>query len=290
MNDEIKTIELNALTYHDIYKQLSLLAKNIFEWINLPDTVNERFLERILFEEGKIVFFKDDKFGYVITKCNNKTALNFYEEPTKVTTVAVGENYINKTLDADQCVIIRNNCDEIPTRYAVRLYTQRITDAQRTIDVNINQQKTPLIILCDDTQRLTLINLFKKYNGNEPFIFADKSLRDTLDKIKTVDTKAPYLADKLMKYKHDIWNEFYTYIGINNVNSDKRERLITDEVNANNEQIEYSALIMLNERKRACKLINKMFGLNIDVKIRDIKMFNKTENDDIMNIEGDSDE
>lgn len=281
MNDniEIKTNQLNLFTYIDIYDRLSLLSKNMFEWINLPESVDEEFIEKVLFDTGKLVFFKDDDFGYMVARCTIAGQLNFYEKPTKVRTATVGSIFTNKEIDLDKGVIIRNNVSEIPTRPTVQLFAKRISDSQRTIDINIDAQKTPLLLLCDDKQKLTLINLYKQYEGNRPVIMGNKNLSEIIDKVKAIKTDAPYVADKIMKYKHDLSNEFFTFLGINNVNTDKRERLVTNEVDANNEQIELSASIMLNSRKRACKLINKMFpDLNIDVELRNVNLENRYEN------------
>ena len=86
--------------------------------------------------------------------------------------------------------------------------------------------------------------------------------------IRAIKTDVPYVADKLLVYKHELWNECLTFLGINNINGDKKERLIVDEANANTQLIELSADIMLASRQEAVKEINKKFGLNIIVKLR----------------------
>jgi hypothetical protein len=141
-----------------------------------------------------------------------------------------------------------------------------LTTAERTIDVNINAQKTPVLVRCDDKDRLSLKNVYKEYEGNEPCILGGKGLN--LEGLKVLKTDAPFVADKLQIYKQDIWNEALTFFGINNANSDKRERLITDEVNANNEVISINAQAMLLTRLEACKWINEKYGLNVNVKMR----------------------
>ena len=277
---KFETNNMTGLTYRHNYNNLSLLAKNMFKWINLPDEIDEEFLERMLYEVGFLIFFKDETFGYMVTRATKSGLLNIYERPTYYHTVVTSSLFNNRNIRSKECVVIRNNAIEEPTLPSVRLFASRITNTQMIIDVNITHQKTPLVILCDDKQRLTLQNLYNKYEGNEPAIFGDKSLRDTLDSIKTIDTKAPYVADKLLKYKHDITNEFYTFIGVNNVNADKKERLITNEADANNEQIEFNANTMLATRKTACKKINEMFGLNIDVELVSIGVDSKFENEE----------
>jgi hypothetical protein len=155
---------------------------------------------------------------------------------------------------------------ERPTDNSVVLFASRLTEAERTIDTNIKAQKTPVLIRCDDKDRLTMKNLYRDYEGNEPFILGGKSLN--LDGLKVLKTDAPFVADKLQNYKHEIWNEALTFFGVNNANSDKRERLITDEVNANNEVISINAQAMLLTRLEACEKINKLYGLDVSVKMR----------------------
>jgi hypothetical protein len=258
-----QTDNLNILTYNDYYNRLKLLALSMFEWENVPDSVSIRFLEKALYEYGQAVFINDDSMGYMALKVIPSGELNVYENPVRYTAFSV--NY-NKEFDADKCVLIRNNLLNIPTDYSIQLFAMRLYEAERTIDVNIKQQKTPTLIMCDEKQRLTLKNLYAKFDGNEPVIYGDKSLNP--DSIKVLKTDAPFIALDMTEYKRGVWNEAMTFLGIKNANTSKRERLITDEVEANDEQISLSADSMLLTRKKACEAINKKYGLNISVKLR----------------------
>ena len=152
----------------------------------------------------------------------------------------------------------------------MNLYAIRLARVMRTIDLNVEAQKTPLLITCPENQKLALENVYKKYKGNAPVIYTDSEFN--LDSVKVLKTDAPFVADKLTDYKHDLWNEVMTFLGVNNANQDKRERLVADEVGANDEQIEQARYNMLDARKEACRKINEMFGLNIDVKFRNDKV------------------
>jgi hypothetical protein len=114
-----------------------------------------------------------------------------------------------------------------------------------------------------------MMNIFDQVQSNTPAIYADKNL--DMKNFEILFTNAPFVADKLADTKHDIWNEALTFLGINNANTDKRERLNGDEVNANNEFIEHNILFMLESRQEAAKAISKMTGLNITVKIREVE-------------------
>jgi hypothetical protein len=278
-NEEILSVnavskDLNDLTFTDYYYRLMLLARSRFEWLNLPNGIDEKWIERYLFLEGKCMFFKDDAVGLMVSKFTDSGILNFYDEPTELTPVATNyASYKQETggsirpyINGKECVLIRNNDIMIPTRYTIRLYALRLAEIQRTIDINIEAQQTPTLITCTDKQRFSLMQVYKKWKGHEPVIYGDKSL-DT-NSMNVLKTDAPIVFDKLQLQKHAVWNEVCTFLGIDNANQDKRERLVTNEVEANNGQIELSASCMLKAREQACKQINELFGTNISVKLR----------------------
>lgn len=258
--------DLNVLTANDYYDRLRLIGLSLFEWENLPESCNQKFLEETLFLYGRALFIYDDELGFLNMRCTPSGKLNNYDEAVSYTAYST---IYNKQFMRDDCVLIRNNYLERPTDITVMLFASRLTTAERTIDVNINAQKTPVLIRCDEKDRLTMKNLYKQYEGNEPFILGSKALN--VEGIKVLKTDAPFIADKLQIYKRDLWNECLTFFGINNANSDKRERLITDEVNANNEVISINAEAMLLTRLEACKQINAKYNLNVNVKMRNLK-------------------
>lgn len=264
LNFENVANQINDLTFTDYFYRLMLLSRSVFKWNNLPEGIDEKWIEQYLFAEGKCLFFYDDEKGFMVTKCTDAGTLNYYDEPTKLK--PIGTNYTGESLKNDvDCVLIRNNDEMIPTSPTIQLYACRLTEIARTIDINIMAQKTPVIIKCSDKQRTSLKQVYKNWNGNEPVIFGDKSLE--LDKFDVLKTDAPIVFDKLQIQKHAIWNEVMTFLGINNANMDKRERLVDDEVQANNEQIELSAQVMLKSRERACERINEIFGDKLKEKI-----------------------
>lgn len=256
---------LNNRVYTNYYYRLMLIAKSLFKWENLPNGINEKWIERFLYSEGGCIFFKDPTLGYMITKFATSGKLNWYDEPTKVRAYAT--DYISTEHENNvDCIIIRNNDDMIPTFPTIQLYAHDLTNIKRTIDTNIISMKMPNIILCSDKQRLSLKQVIKQKNDNEPVIYGDKNL--DLNEIKVLNTDTPIVFDKLQIQKNNIWNECMTFLGINNANTDKRERLVDDEVQANNQLIQVNSDVMLKAREEACKRINDMFGLNIQVRRR----------------------
>ncbi len=257
---------LNDQTFTDYFLRLSQLAKVTFKWENLPNKIDEKWIEKFLFNHGKCVFYNDKDKGLMIAECTEDNALNNYGEPTTLT--PSGINIVSNPLKVGkECVLIRNNDDMIPTAFTVKLFAYRLAEISRTIDINIHAQKMPCFIACTEKQKLTLRNLYAQWDEFEPLIIGDKSMENP-DLMKVLKTDAPIVFDKLQNQKIAIWNECLTFLGINNANTEKRERLITDEVEANNDHIELSADCMLRARQKAAEQINDLFGTDITVSIR----------------------
>lgn len=250
---------MNNATYRQYYNRLTELAISMFEWKNLPYTVDPRFLELTLFADGQAVFFKDDVLGYLCLQNIIGGSLDVYRIPTNRRAYAV--NGYQKPLTQDDSVIIFNNYLHTNAMLDVKMFATRLYNLDRAIDVNANAQKTPILLACDETERLSLLNLYQKYDGNQPFIAGTKGLNP--NSLKAISTGAPYVADKLYQLKTQLWNEALTYLGISNINIQKRERLITDEVTRNQGGTIASRYSRLEARREACNKINAMFGLDI---------------------------
>lgn len=256
---------MNNRTYLQYYNRLTELAISMFEWQNLPETVDPRFLEMCLFGDGMCVFFQDEVLGYLSLQCMIGGKLNVYRIPME--RKAYATNGYQRNLDETNSVIIFNNYLHTNSLLDVEMFSKRLYNLDRAIDVNANAQKTPVLIQCDESQRLTMKNLYKQYEGNEPFIFGSKGL--DASGLKVLQTGAPYVADKLYELKTQIWNEALTYLGISNINVVKKERMITDEVTRNQGGTIASRYSRLESRRQACKQINEMFNLNIWVDYRE---------------------
>ena len=253
----------NNVTYLHYYYLLKELAINMYKWEGLPDTIDERFLELTLFENGYGVYFNDDVIGNLFLQCTIGGQLNLYRIPINRMAYSVGNNSYHKYLTEKDSVIVFNNYLHTTTHISIDMFAQKLYNISRTIDVNINAQKTPILITCDDKQKMTFKNAYQQYEGNEPFIFGYKGFDK--EAFQVLQTDAPFVADKLSIEKNRIWNEAMLFLGINNNNMDKKERQISDEVNSNLEQITMSRMVGLNSRKQGADQINRMFGTNISV-------------------------
>lgn len=256
---------MNNATYKQYYNRLLELSVSMFEWTGLPETVDPRFIELTLFSQGQAVFFNDEVLGYLCLQCAANGNFDVYRVPIRRRAYAV--NGYQKNLDNENSVIVYNNYMRTGSMLDVEVFAKRLWNLDRIIDVNANAMKTPVLITCDETQRLTMENLYMQFDGNKPVIFGAKGI-DTKG-VGVLKTDAPYIADKLYTLKTQIWHEALTYLGISNINTQKKERLITDEVTRNQGGVIASRYSRLQARREACEKINNMFSLDIWVNYRE---------------------
>lgn len=269
---------MNNSTFRQYYNRLVELSISMFDWKNLPDSVDPRFLELTLFTDGQAVFFEDEVMGFLTLQNAMGGGFDVYRIPTNRRAYAV--NGYQKQLDENDSVIIYNNYLHTNSMLDVQMFAKRLYNLDRAIDVNANAQKTPILLLCDDSERLTLENMYMQYDGNKPVIKGVKGLNPNA--FTVLKTDAPYVADKLYQLKTQIWNEALTYLGISNINITKKERLITDEVVRNQGGTIASRYSRLQSRREACKKINEMFGLDIWCDYREDFQENDNDNDTIV--------
>ena len=278
---------VNKATYFDYLNRFERIARSIFEWVNLPKSMNERWLERCLFYKGQAALLYDEKYGYINTNAASAGYVNIYGLPTKLNCYSyefqqmrelyTGFNELDSEEEIEnkrlkECVLVMNNNECVPTFSTMELFAYRLYEAQRTCDTNIKAQKTPIMIVVDEKQRLLMENLYNQYDGNQPFIFGDNG-QLSADIMKSINTGAPYIVDKVTEYKKEIWNEALQYLGINTLSLEKKERMITDEASSNNELINLNLQSFLVPRQEAAKKFNELFGLTgtdkeISVRVR----------------------
>lgn len=255
----------NITTESVLYNRFKLLAINKFEWAGLPETIPERFLENGLYTEGQMFFFVDKELGPLCLPCYGLGTPNVYGEYLRYH--VAGFNY-SKDVKASDGVLIENNKLRLPTLPIVNYFVEQLYHIKRTRDVNIAQLKYQFVIATKENNELSVKRLVEKVDNYEPIIITDKNAMDLDDMIKVLPTGVKPMLAELTDTYHDVLNECLTYLGINNANTDKRERLITNEVDANNQFIECCTSLFLESRQRACEEINKKLGLNISVRER----------------------
>lgn len=270
-------ILMNNRTYNDYLDRMRKICLSMFEWENLPDSMNARFIEQCLYYQGQAALLYDKDYGYLNTMASDGGYINIYGLPTEIMCYSYRFNQRRSLYTTDvgeekdkECILVLNNYDRVPTSYTISLFAYRLAEAQRTADVNIKAQRTPLLITTDQKQYFTLKKMYEEYDGNTPAIFADKNIVNP-DALKAMKTDAPMIIQDIMDYKREIWNEFLTFMGISNL-SEKRERMISNEIDSNNELVNLNLQALLIPRKEACKQFNEKYGLMgdraINVKVR----------------------
>ena len=268
MNMKITDTELsmflNNATLIDYEDRLHMLAISLFTWKGLDDVAGfgaSHFIEESLYRYGKACIINDDEIGIKALNVTAAGKLNIYYLPVKVNAFSTG---YNKIFDFDDVVYIMNNELQKPTADTLRLFAARLYETERTSDVNLQAQKTPVLIEGDKNVLLTLKNTYMQYSGNMPVIYANKNF-DVSSKLNVLRTDAPYIVDKLEDHKRNLWNDCMTFLGINNANTSKKERLVTSEVESNDQLINYYLNCFYKTRKKACDILNEKFGTNVEI-------------------------
>lgn len=265
---------LNDATFDFYLRCFKKLCLSMFEWENLPKGMDARFLEEVLYYNGIATLLKDETFGFINTASTPSGNLNIYGLPTSINCFSYGFSTIRKLYTGlaneearkSDCILVLNCQDKESTFSSMELFAYRMYKAERSSDININATKSPIVIMATDKTKLSMINAYSQYDGNQPVIVGKKGQFD-LNDITSIDTRAEFIADKLQEYKKGIWNELLTFLGINNLN-EKKERMVTDETNQNNEVINLNLQSFLIPRKKACEQFNELFGENISVRVR----------------------
>lgn len=275
-SEEAENVIMNQNTYYMYLWRIMDLAMSVFDWQNLPEGVDERMMEFWLMRNGFCVFFYDEDLkyssladgnapeGYAVLQAMINGPWDMYNYPTSRRAYSV--NGLNVDLDETNSVLIFNDYLRVPMFPILQLFAQRLAEIDRTIDINVMNQKTPKIVRCDEKQRLTFKNLMMQAQGNVYWIFGDKNI--DLKNVDVLDVSSPYVGNELQILKHQYWNELLTFLGVENVTTEKKERLISNEVMSNMGDVEAQRFTRLNARKKACEQINRLFGLEVNCEFR----------------------
>ena len=256
VNDNIEQ-ETIRLTKH-----YQMLALNRYRWENLPNGIESRYIEEMLYDNGECAMFDHPDLGLCVLRSSSRENLNIYGEPTKLTLSGFNEH---RTVMMDACVRIMNNDLALPTLPNIVYYARRMAEIDDFIMQNLRQQRVPYLFATDENNAFSMKSLYDRIYQGEPAIFIDKEmLKGEPENIMVIPTTAPYLVDKLQIQKQEMERELLTFLGINNT-LEKKERLIVDETNSNNQFIKMASDIGFKQRQLACEQINEMFGLNVRV-------------------------
>lgn len=247
--------------YYTVYKNWILsLAMNRYRWVGLPETCDPRYLELTLCTQGVATIAKaPDLDTWVSTMAATNGPLNVYDNPTQWE--SVGNNGWNFRCDPSNAALIWDNTLRYPIWNIIDMYAKRLAQIDRTMDINLLYQRTGMIFTAPQEKRNDLINLIKETWGGEPGVLGYKGL-ETI-KAEMFLPKVEFTGEEMETYKDMVWNEIYTFLGIENLDK-KSERMIEAEVTANNEPTDIRALDGLRQRRQACKEL-KALGLDVEV-------------------------
>lgn len=264
----------NLYTFEQYFDLFTEIAISSFKWNNVPNTIDTRFIETGLFQNKSMLYFEDDVMGQLCLMCILGGQLDVYNIP--LDRRAYASNGYQKNLDRTNSVIIWDNMLHYRTSNKMEIYAKRLSNLDTIIDINCNAQKTPILLKGTQQQRLSLLNAFEKYDGNQPVMFGTENFLEGNENAFTVfKTDCPYVADKLYELKVNLWNEALTYLGVASSVIQKKERMIKDEVNQLQGGVMANRYSRLNARQQACEEINRMFNTNMSVEFRDIFEQNK---------------
>ena len=256
INDNIERETIRLTKYYQ------MLALNRYKWENLPNGIESRYIEQMLFDNGECALFDHPDLGLCVLRSSSRENLNIYGEPTKLSLTGFNEH---RTVMMDECVRIMNNDLALPTLPDIVYYARRMAEIDDIIMQNLRQQRVPYLFATDENNSFSMKSLYDRMYQGEPAIFIDKEmLKGEPENIMVIPTTAPYLVDKLQIQKQEMERELLTFLGINNT-LEKKERLLVDETNSNNHFIKMSSDIGFKQRQLACEQINEMFGLNVRV-------------------------
>lgn len=254
----------NNRIYLKWWDKLKKISVSRFKWNNLPDTIDERFLEMGLFNFGFMCFFQDEIIGHLALKCTMEGMLDVYDIP--MLRRAYSNNGYQRLLNNTNSVIIFNNYLRTTGIEVIEAYAYELYEINSTQMINAKAQKTPILLVGPEGQRLTLKNMYMQFDGNAPVIYGTDALQ--INDFKVLKTDAPFIVDKLQYVKSEIWNEALTALGVPNVTTTKQSTILNDQVERMQGGAFSSRYSDLEMRRQACREINRMFGLDISVEYR----------------------
>lgn len=267
MRKQLKENQLsNWRTYQMYLREMLTLAENVFEFENLPNFIDVAFLNKKLLRDGSIAFFKDEYLGVIALPYTVMGTLDIYQRPQKIMAIAPNGSY-RRILNPDEYVIMYDNNGRYPLFLDITQYAERIALDTRTIDINILQQRTPRFWKTSSDKERSIRDIINNVDGLENTVLTYEDIN--LDDIQLILEPAPYVADKIDIQKEKLWNEFLRLIGIANMNFQKKERNIKDEVLASQGGTIASRYSRFEPRQKAINQINEKFGTNINVRYYD---------------------
>lgn len=276
----INTQISNFKTYNMYFRQMLTLAENVFEFKNLPEFIDVSYLNKQLLRKGSVAFFEEDGLGLIALPYNVVGNLDVYGRPNRIE--VFGNNSFHRILNRDEYVIMYDNNGRYPLYLDICQMAERIALCVRTEDVNILHQRTPRVWKTSKDKELSLKNAINEIDSMQENVIAYESL--DIEDANVILAPAPYVTDKIDSHLKELWAEFFRLIGVANLQEQKRERVIVDEMVASQGGTIASRFSRFEPRKEAIEKINKKFNADIQVQYYDGEPTSeKKENEDVAN-------
>lgn len=251
--------------YRMFLDQIVSLALTRFEWVNLPPTCDERFLEWTLLTDGMatIACPKKQMGTFYSTQAVMEGVPNVYQNPCKWR--SYGVNNWSFYVNHENGVFIYDNRLRYSIWPAMQVYARELTDIMRTKQINRQHSRMPFVITAPQEQKLTMENVWNAIVSGEAAILGYNALTDNI-KVEAVQTGVTYLGEELEQDMLNVWNEVYRMLGIPNMPM-KMERQIEDEVHNYQAPTDIFRLDPLSMRRDACDKLNARFSEFLDAPI-----------------------
>lgn len=260
---------LNDIQCMDIFNRLTNIALARFKWVNLPDTCMPDVLEQTLFFYGRALFFEDPDYGFIHTPVNLPGPFNIYYESINREAYSFGPYHRRMTID--DSVLIKANHTMSPDYITVWTYTPKIANCLRAIDVHTETLKRPFMVKCQEKEKTSVKQALKNITDNDIAVVGDKF--GDKDSISILDLGSKSNLPDMWANVKNYLNQCFSSLGVKNNYTEKKERMITPEAEGETNAVRHMLESELDERKYACKLINDMYGLNVDVEANELETF-----------------
>lgn len=253
-------LQLDNVKTKEMYKrQYISLAENVFNIIGLEEIapfMDYSYVNHELVYKGRIAFFMDEYLGLLALPFINIGNLDLYGRPIDIQ--VIGKNGYSRKLKRGEYVIMYDNRSKQALIYDILQYAERISLIQRTMDINVSQQRTPRFWRTKTENKKTIEDVINGVSANDEAIVVYDNLQ--LDETNLVLAPAPFVADKLSEQKDKLWNEFLRLIGIANSSFQKKERNIRDEIFISQAGTIASRFSRFNSRMDAINKMNKLWS------------------------------
>ena len=251
------------------YYQTMLLRKamSVFEVTGCPDNWDIDYMMTKIFVNG-FVAITDTELGVLPLECG-VSGVNVFNHPTTAIIANPVLGSFERTID-ETCALVKLQYTYSGIMDIISHYSTQLADCDSSIAVNLMNSKVAFIGLVGSKQQAQSMKLmYDKISQGEPAVFV-RGDQINQDNILYNHVKENFVAHDIQRLKRQIMAEFLTEIGVNNANTDKRERLTDNEVEANDSEIQLNSSYWLEQLKEGFNKANEMFNLNIDIKIKPV--------------------